>query len=453
MLIDRALHGAFVALIASVACTSNEDSSPKGGAGGNGGTASDSGGNGATNGDCSVTLAPSNDDLGTIQGALDTDVKSGDTVCFSPGTYHLQNHVTLGSAANVTFRGTGATRDNVVLDFAGQTAGEEGVLVTTDNFTIENLSIENTAGNGIKVQAAYSIFRNIKVGWDVTTGGPDGGPASGAYAIYPTTCDHTLMEDNEVYGASDAGIYAGQCKHVIARRNHAHGNVLGIEIENTLAADVYENDVHDNTTGMLLDLLPHLQQKEASDYLVHDNNIHDNNLPNFAEQNTLAATAPQGTGVLILAPKNVELTANQISGNDGVAVIIISYDLVDIINSLSGAMVEAPDPDTSRWPTNLFIHDNTYSNNGTDPQGAYAVFVTGTDGGAATIPYDVLWDGVLSPDTPDDAAAMICLGTPEQQSFLNFHGTSVAALTDPSVRTTDTSAHQCTLPAIAPLTP
>ena len=86
--------------------------------------------------------------------------------------------------------------------------------------------------------------------------------------------------------------------------------MLGIEIENTIGADVHDNDVYNNTTGFLLDLLPDLQQKIATDYLVHDNNVHDNNHVNFAQKNTLAATAPQGTGILVLASSHVEITGN-----------------------------------------------------------------------------------------------------------------------------------------------
>src|SRR5205823_2206761 len=169
--------------------------------------------------------------------------------------------VSLTNATGVTLRGLGKTASDTLLDFSTQTTGEQGVLVTTDHFTVENIWIKNTSGNGIKVQGDYSVFRNIKVSWDAKS--PDGGLLSGAYALYPTLSNHVLIEDNEVVGAVDAGIYAGECTHVIARGNKAHGNVLGIEIENTTDADVHDNDVYDNATGFLLDLLPNLPKKDA----------------------------------------------------------------------------------------------------------------------------------------------------------------------------------------------
>lgn len=406
---------------------------------------------------CTITLAPSTNDLETVQSALDGTVKSGDTVCFAKGTYKFtKNHLALSGAQNVTFLGLGATRDDVLFDFTGQTVGKEGVLVTTDGFTVENLSIKNTAGNGITVQANDSTFRGIKVYWENSgTRGPDGGATTGAYAIYPVKAINTLMEDNEVYGAADAGIYAGQCQHVIARRNKSHGNVLGIEIENTIGADVYDNDVYDNTTGFLLDLLPGLDQRVATGYRVHDNKIHDNNRANFAEVDTLAGVAPDGTGVLVLASSNVEITKNTIADNKGVPVIIVSYDIIDILSSINGGQASTPDQNTNRYPDHIYVHDNTYSRNGTNPGGAYALLGF-TDGGVPSIPYDVLWDGILDPKGYGDAgvssvaAASICLGTPEQQSFVDFHADT--SLTKPSGYTTDIAGHQCTV-VVPPLTP
>lgn len=405
-------------------------------------------------GACTQNVTPSSNDVEAIQTAFDT-VKSNGVVCLAPGTYTLKNHVTLGRAQNVKLRGTGKTREEVILDFDGQTSGEEGILVTAPGFTIENLWIKNTSGNGIKVQANNSVFRNIKVGWDHPGAGiGDAGPTSGAYAIYPTSAENTLMEDNEVYGAADAGIYAGQCKHVIARRNNSHDNVLGIEIENSISAEVYDNDVHHNTTGFLLDLLPNLQQTVAHDYLVHDNHVHDNNLPNFAQANTLAGTAPQGTGVLVLCPTDVEIKNNNIENNGGVGVIVVSYDIIDILSVINGGTPSTPDPNTSRWPERIYIHDNTYANNGNDPQGAYALFGVGPDGGKKTIPYNVLWDGITKPIEGGKAtseSAKICLGTTEQASFVNFHADT--SISKPEEWSTDPTPNKCTLPEIPPLAP
>jgi parallel beta-helix repeat protein len=402
-------------------------------------------------GACTTTLSPGSDGSKTIQDAFN-NAKSGDTICLSPGTYTMNRIVTLEQPQNVTVRGTGAAATDVVLDFTNQIEGQEGVLVSTDGFTIENLWIKNTVGHGIKVQADNSTFRGIKVSWETAS------TSNGGYAIYPTGCNHTLLEDNEVTGASDAGIYAGQCQNVIARRNKSHGNVLGIEVENTTNAEVYGNEVYDNTTGFLLDLLPNLQKKDAKNYLVHDNNVHDNNRKNFAVANSLAAVAPEGTGILVLASTDVEIKNNQIANHTGVPVLIVSYDIIDIIQNNVCPIGDAGVPDsgacrgydvnTNRWPERVFVHDNTYTNNGYDPQGVYSVFVPASDGGKKSIPYDVLWDGILKKGTPDIAAAQICLGATEAASFVDFN-----PLSDPTKWSTDPAPHQCTLPGIPPLSP
>ena len=421
------LSGAF----ATLACSSDSADPPPDG----------------TPSECTVTVEPGDNDAETIQSAIDEKIETGDTLCFAPGTYKLDDHIVLGGASKVKFVGTGKSRDDVLLDFSSQKSGKEGILVTTDDFTIENLWVKNTAGNGVQVQGSTNAtFKNIKVGWDEPSD-EENNPLSGGYAIYPTGVTNAVIVDSEMYGASDAGLYAGQCIGVIAHGNKSHGNVLGIEIENTTGADIYDNDVYDNTTGFLLDLLPNLQKKDAKQYLVHDNHVHDNNHPNFAERNTVAATAPKGTGFLVLAASEVEVTGNQVENNEGVAAMIVSYDIIDILAALNGGTPAAPDPTTSRWPSSIYFHGNEYQNNGTAPEDALLFLAAGADG-AKTIDQYVLWDGILGPDHADDAAAKICVGDPEKDAFMNYHADTSEF--DYSKYTTDTTDHECTI-SVPPL--
>lgn len=427
-------------LVATTGCTSSEKKSAGSGLGG-----------------CTVTVSPSADNYAGIQGALD-DAKTGDTVCLAAGTYDMKRSVKLSSAASITLKGTGATRDDVLLDFSAQSGpdggveGSEGVLVTTSGFTVENLSIKNTLGNGIKVQGkgqgsnTNATFRNIKVGWDTASS------ENGAYAIYPTFADGVLVEDCEAYGAPDAGYYAGVSSNVTFRRNVAHDNVLGIEIENTTNAEAHDNDVHDNAAGFLLDLLPGLQKKTQGFYLVYNNTVKNNNHVNFGKPGSTPKVMPQGTGMMVLAASDLEIKGNTFEGNGGAAITIVSYDTVDLATVLQGGTPAAYDPDTNRYPERVYVHDNTYTNNGQDPQDIYLTAATAAN--LTTIPYNVFWDGTLKQAqdggliTLTDADAKICLGTAEQASFLDFHG---AGLITPSVWTTDATAHICTLTPIPPL--
>ena len=55
---------------------------------------------------------------------------------------------------NVTVRGAGATLGDTVLDYAKQETADDGFAVTAGGFTVENLTLKNTPGNGIVVDMA-----------------------------------------------------------------------------------------------------------------------------------------------------------------------------------------------------------------------------------------------------------------------------------------------------------
>lgn len=115
---------------------------------------------------------------------------------------------------------------------------------------------------------------------------------NGAYGIYPVMCSDVLIEHCVAQFASDAGIYVGQTRRAVVRYNRAEQNVAGIEIENTVGADVYENEATNNTGGILVFSLPGLQLKNGSHTRVFKNRLHDNNHPNFAHQGTMVASVP-----------------------------------------------------------------------------------------------------------------------------------------------------------------
>ena len=84
---------------------------------------------------------------------------------------------------------------------------------------------------------------------------------TGLYGLYPVECVGVLVEDCSVTGISDAGIYIGQSKDIIVRRNVTYGNVTGIEIENSVNALVENNEVYNNAGGILVFLLPNNPSK------------------------------------------------------------------------------------------------------------------------------------------------------------------------------------------------
>src|SRR5687767_10852289 len=111
--------------------------------------ADDGGGSCGDTSACAATLAPSSDSTGMLQTKL-IEAQSGDSICLCPGKYDLTKEMSL-NVPNVTVKGMGKTREDVVLDFVNQTDGDDGMSVTSDGFTIENLAIANAKGNGIVV--------------------------------------------------------------------------------------------------------------------------------------------------------------------------------------------------------------------------------------------------------------------------------------------------------------
>jgi parallel beta-helix repeat protein len=382
---------------------------------------------------CTTTVATSSDDSTKLQTAL-INVKSGETVCLCPGTFKLDKQLSL-TVPNVTLKGAGKLVTDSILDFAGDTkGGNDTMLVTSDGFTIENLWVKNTPGNGVVVrQADKPTFRNLKVSWDAGSL-----PSNGAYSIYPAECTNVLVEDCEVSGAADAAIYVGQSTGAIVRRNKAHGSVLGIELENVTNGEAYDNEIYDNTGGLAVFLLANLDKKDASKNLLHDNNVHDNNRKNFGDKSTFVSSVPQGSGILVVGADDTEIRNNTVKNNQSAGVVIVSYSLMSQL--VPGAKTDPKiDPD----PDRTFVHDNIFSGNGTDPQ-------TPLDLIGVKPLEDVVWDGIGKMADPSTNDAKFCLGSKAPYpAFRMFAG---AHLADPdmgkALQSTDTKPYQCDLPAL-----
>src|SRR5580704_3161276 len=268
--------------------------------------------------------------------------KPGDVIEFPEGKLDLTATLSL-SVENVTIRGQGM--DKTILSFKNQKTGSAGMLVTAGGFTLENLAIEDTKGDGVKINGATGVtIRHVRAEW---TGGPK--DTNGSYGLYPVQCKNVLIEDSIVKGASDAGIYVGQSKNIIVRRNRAEYNVAGIEIENSESADVYENVATLNAGGLLVFSLPDLPVKGSHSTRVFNNQVYANNTQNFAAKGNLVAKVPTGTGIIVMATHQAEVFKNQIHDNNTVNVSIISY-------LSTGNPVN--DPTYDPFATEISVHDN-----------------------------------------------------------------------------------------------
>lgn len=314
----------------------------------------------------------------------------GDTIEFPAGTFAFNDELSL-SESGVTIRGQGM--NETVLDFTDQSAGAQGLLVTGDNFTVEDLSIENTPGDGIKIEGSNGVtIQRVRVEW---TGGAS--TDNGAYGLYPVQSQNILIEDTVVIGASDAGVYVGQSRNIIVRRNRAEFNVAGIEIENSTFADVYENIATNNTGGILVFDLPNIEVQGGQSTRVYNNEVFANNTANFAPEGNIVGQVPQGTGIMVMANDDIEIFNNNIYDNQTVGITIVNYEIVS----------STDDPDYDPLPERIYIHDNTFTNNSYDPRDLGAVIAGAFSGEGLEMP-DIFYDG-LGTDGPLPEAQRICI--------------------------------------------
>jgi len=299
----------------------------------------------------------------------------GDVIQLEEGQYQLRRQLDL-AADNITIRGRGP--DTTILSFKGQSLGAAGLEVTGNHFLMEGLAIEDTAGNGLKILGAKNVtLRDVRIEWTSAQTS-----ANGAYGLYPVQCENVLIERCMAMGASDAGIYVGQCRNVIVRACRAEKNVAGIEIENTINADVYENVATDNSGGLLVFDLPGLQQKQGKSVRVFKNQVSENNHVNFADPGGMVASVSPGTGIMVMGTDHVEIFDNEIHGNDTVSVLIVS------MKSLGKKI---SDPAYKPTSNSISIHRNRISGGGTRPSGMLGKRL----GEILGTPFpDILWDGV-----------------------------------------------------------
>lgn len=377
----------------------------------------------------------------------------GDTIDLPAGVFGFTKSVLLEGKSNILIRGAGM--DETILTFQNQEEGAEGIRVSNGaNITLADFTIQDAKGDNIKTNDINGIsFINVKSEW---TGKPD--EKNGAYALYPVMCQNVLIDGCVAIGASDAGIYVGQSTNVIVRNAEAYNNVAGIEIENTVNADVYNNEAHDNTGGILVFDLPGLSQLGRSTR-VFDNKVYRNNYKNFAPEGNIVGSVPPGTGMMVLASRDVEIFNNKIEDNKTGSVALISYLFVEATSepvpadesrdlSMAGNIAAyKADQNYDPYPSGIFIHDNEITNKYTLPTFendiGYLLFLS--------FWFDkpeLLFDGIIDPalgESPD-LTSILCMKNNGGVGFANLD-----AFNEFEDVSQDVSAHDCimeTLPKV-----
>jgi parallel beta-helix repeat protein len=320
------------------------------------------------------------------------------------GRFQLNMALWMDGKNNITVKGKGM--DKTILSFKDQIAGAEGIKITnSSNITIENLTVQDSKGDLIKAQLVDGlILKNVKAEW---TGKPS--KENGAYALYPVQCKNVLIDSCVAIGASDAGIYVGQSQHVIVRNSKAYHNVAGIEIENTLYADVHNNEATENTGGILIFDLPNLVQKKGGHVRVFNNHVHHNNFPNFAPKGNIVGKVPLGTGLMVLATNNIEIYNNRIINNRTAGTALVSYYISEI---------PIKDDSYYPYPDHIYIHDNVYErkNQRTTMKGRMGLMFRLKVRFGKNVPH-IIYDGITDDKVKNSS---ICIRNNENQSIGNI---------------------------------
>ena len=334
----------------------------------------------------------------------------GDTIKLDAGFFPILGTLSMEGKQNIVIKGSGTS--STILNFSNQVEGAQGLSITNcNNITLEDFTVEEAKGDGIKCQYVNGItFRRIKTQW---LGGPSS--SNGAYGLYPVQCENVMIEHCIAIGASDAGIYVGQSNNIIVRNCEVFQNVAGIEIENSIKADVHSNNVFNNTGGILVFDLPDLIQKEGKQVRIYNNIVKENNLDNFAPKGNIVAKVPAGTGIMIMATEYVEIFNNTIIDNKTAGTIVVSYFIT---------REKTKDTQYNPYTSAIYIYDNVYTRKPQLPTLANEIGVLLFTHFFRSIP-DIIYDGMLDPkyqniDGTIPANRRFCLRNNSNARYLNL---------------------------------
>lgn len=270
------------------------------------------------------------------------------TIDLAAGTYVFNNSVSISGVNGIKLKGAGKKATTLKFVDAGNVNGVD--VEAANSFTIRDLKILDSPKNGLEIRLSENILiDNIEVTWSATSG--EAMKKNGAYGVYPVNVINVLLQNTDTFYASDAGLYVGQCINALVRYNRAEYNVMGLEIENTINADVYENTVTNNTGGFLAYDL-NKNTIVSRNIRVHKNRIYGNNNPNFASTG-IVKTVPAGVGMVLTSIRDIEIYDNVFGKNN-------STD----IGIMNGLVSETPN--FSEWPMNnwrahdIYLHDNSF---------------------------------------------------------------------------------------------
>ena len=302
---------------------------------------------------------------GSIQAAVDA-AAPGATIFIEAGIY---NEAIVVNKPGIHIIGSSCVpSEKVIIQNPGTAANGFTVRDDGDGFVLKNVTVQNFGSNGVFLAHVDNFLLSHVAAIN-----------DGAYGLFPIFCKYGVIEYCSATGHDDTGIYVGQSDSISMQYNEAHGNVNGLEVENSTGVVVFKNHSYDNVAGILVILLPGLTVKTSSNILVTENNLENNNHINFGDpEDGFESLVPSGTGILVVGVDKVTVKNNKISNNNFTGIASVSTLVLGALAGLPPSAFSDIEPN----PDNLKATDNVLVNNGTAPPP-----------GLPLPGVDLLWDG------------------------------------------------------------
>ncbi|MBE2262410.1 MAG: right-handed parallel beta-helix repeat-containing protein [Burkholderiaceae bacterium] len=289
--------------------------------------------------------------------------RPGDTITLPAGKYTINKHLAL-TVDNVTIVGGGNGNDpskDTILSFKNASESNGLEVRNVKGITLRKFAVEDSVGNAVFVSDSKDVIMDtLRTEW--TTDPVN--TSLMAYGLYPVASDNVQVLNSKAIGTRDAGVYVGQSTNIRVAGNEAYYNVAGIEIENSKNAIVEDNYVHENTGGILVFALPGTYRfKDNVGTLVRNNRVINNNQRVASNASGFVTAVPPGTGMLILAAQDTEITGNTITNHKTTGILAVSFQA-------TGFSYDARvyDPHLR----GLYAHRNVITDFGSAPAGLFA---------------------------------------------------------------------------------
>ncbi len=312
----------------------------------------------------------------SIQAAIDA-ASPGDTILVDPGTYQEDGTSTYGlriatdnlrligkvkpgqgDAGKVRLLHSGAQETGIYAAPPGCEYKDSACGSELQGFYVRGFTVEGFPQNGIQTRwvNGFKFIRNESVE-NLNNG------------IYPTLSANGLVRNNVSYGSLDTAMWIAGSENVRVIGNEVYGSPIGLEI--TVANNVVAtlNDIHDNTVGVGLfhpNAAGNPPKPVMANWVIADNHIHDNNLPNPAPPESFQAGVPQGVGVLLLGVSDHEISGNRIEGNAFVGIAVLGWCTATSLGDPSRNCENDP-PIADPSANNNLVTQNRLKDNGASP--------------------------------------------------------------------------------------